>query len=88
MFGRLATRCDAHVSRHAEVNQERATALEPNNQILAAPIDCDHALPFESTGDGRRIERPRQAWVADLHALQSAPAEKRLELRADALDFW
>ena len=44
------------VSRHPEVNQENQTALEPNNQILAAPVDRGHAFAFELCSHLCRID--------------------------------
>jgi hypothetical protein len=69
------------------VHQERTTAFEPDNQILAAPIEARDALTLEGTRDGGRIERLGEARIVDLHALEPAPEEKRLELHADRLDF-
>ena len=40
--------------RHPEVNQENTTALEPNNQILAAPLQGCDALAGEL---GRHLGR-------------------------------
>jgi hypothetical protein len=69
------------------VHQQRTTAFEPDNQILAAPIEAPYALAFEGTRDGGRIEWLGEARIADLDALEAAPDEKRLELHADRLDF-
>jgi hypothetical protein len=87
MLGRRPARGHTQVPRHPEVHEERTTAFEPDNQILAAPIEGRYALTFESTSHGGRIERLGEARVADVHALEPAPDEKRLELRADRLDF-
>lgn len=73
--------------RHSEVDQERTTGLEPDNQILAAAIDELNAFPLELRGDRRRIEGPRQPWVVDLDVLERAPDERRLELRAHRFDL-
>ena len=43
-------RTAAHVPqapRHPEVNQQNPTALEPDNQILAAPLDGGDTLTLE-----------------------------------------
>jgi hypothetical protein len=55
------------------VNQERATGLEPKNQILPAPFDRGDALAFEFGRDGNRLERSHQTRVEDLDVLE-APA--------------
>src|SRR5437764_8045005 len=73
--------------RHPEVNQENATALEPNNQILAASLDGDDALALQLGRDLERLERPHQPRVEDLDALKSPPDERGLELASDRLDL-
>jgi hypothetical protein len=87
MVGRRPASGHPQVPSHPEVHQERTTAIEPDNQILAAPSEARYALTFEGTRDGGRVERLGEARIADLHALEPAPDEKRLELRADRLDF-
>src|SRR3954452_8726374 len=80
----------AHVPqapRHPEVNQENPTALEPDNQILAAPLDGGDALTLELGRDLQRLERPDEPRVGDLHALEASTDEHRLELAADRLDL-
>jgi hypothetical protein len=73
--------------RHPEVNQENATTLEPDNQILAAPLHGGHALALQLGRDLERLERPHQPRVEDLHLLEAPPHEQRLELAADRLDL-
>ena len=72
---------------HPEVNQENTTAFEPNNQILAASIECRDHLSLELGGYSGGIRWPGEALVEDLDALQAATYELRLEARADGLDF-
>src|SRR5579862_2609762 len=73
--------------RHPEVDQENPTALEPNNQILAATLDRCHALAFELGRYLGRLVRTHEAQVVDDHALEAPADEHRLELPADALDL-
>ena len=73
--------------RHPEVDQENTTALEPNNQILAAPLDRRDALAFQLGRHLGRLVRAHEARVVDPHLLEAAPDERRLELPADALDL-
>jgi hypothetical protein len=87
MLGRRSTRGHPQVPRHPEVHQERSTAFEPDNQILAAPSEAPDTLTFEGTRDGGGIERLGEARIANLDALEPAADEKRLELRADRLNF-
>jgi hypothetical protein len=67
------------------VNEQRATGLEPNNQILAATIDQRDALAVELVRDLERIERPRQTWIGDPDTLEAPPFEHRRELPANRL---
>ena len=60
--------------RHPEVDQERAPRLEPNNQVLAAPVDRDDPLALELARDLDRVERARQARVDDLDPLERRPS--------------
>ena len=73
--------------RHPEVDQENTTALEPNNQILAAPLDSRHALAFELGRHLGRFVRAHETGVVDDYALEAPVGERRLELPADALDL-
>src|SRR3954470_1053706 len=83
----LSRRRVQKVPRHPEVDQENATALEPNNQILAAPLDRFDALADELGGDLGRVLRPRQSRVFDLHVLEAASDEHWLEPAANRLDL-
>src|SRR6266581_4903065 len=77
----------AQASRHPEVNQESATRLEPNNQILASALHRADAFALELGGDRLGLERPDEARVVDLDAIQRPPDEARLELETDRLDL-
>jgi hypothetical protein len=83
----LPTRRVQEVPRHSEVDQENATALEPNNQILAAPVQRDDALACELGRHLGRILGPRQPRVFDLDAPEPAADEHRLEAPAHCLDL-
>ena len=73
--------------RHPEVNQENATSPEPNNQILAATIESGDPFPFELGGHFDRVDRPCDARIEDLDALEAAPDELRLKTSSDGLDL-
>ena len=75
------------VSRHPEVNQENATGFEPNNQILAAAIERCDPFSLEFGGHSGGVERPSEARVVDLDALEAAADELRLEPCPDRLDL-
>jgi hypothetical protein len=70
------------------VNQENPTSFEPNNQILAAPLQCGDSFAFELGGDLARILGPGQARVGDRDAFERSADEVRLEPGADRLDLW
>jgi hypothetical protein len=73
--------------RHPEVDQENATAFEPNNQILAATFYRGDTLAFELGGDDVRFERPDEPRVVDDDVLEDAADEDRLEAGPDSLDL-
>src|SRR5436305_14879924 len=81
------TRSAQEAPRHPEVDQENATALEPNNQILAAPLDGRDALTFQLGRHLGRLVWPHETRVVDAHPLEATPDECRLELPADAFDL-
>src|SRR5437016_4078692 len=80
-----------HRPRHSEVDQERATRLEPNNQILATAIHRRDPLALELARHVVRVERARQPRIGDSDPLQAPPFECRREAQPDPLDlgqFW
>ena len=83
----LSRRRVQKVPRHAEVDQENATALEPNNQVLAAPLERLDALADELGRDLGRILWPRQPRVFDLDVLEAPSVEHRLEPAPNRLDL-
>ena len=75
--------------RHPEVNQERPTRLEPNNQILAAPIERRRRARLRARAAiSTRVERPRQPRVGDLDTVSKRrPSSERREPAANGLDL-
>ena len=69
------------------MNQESPSRLEPNNQILAAPVDGDDSLALELSSDEAGIERTCQPRVHDLDPLEPPPLEDGRETAPDALDL-
>ena len=69
------------------MNQKSPSRLEPNNEILAAPVDGDDPLPFELPSDLRGIERTREPRVHDLDPLEPPPLEGGNQSAPDALDL-
>src|ERR1700755_1387712 len=74
-------------SRHPEVDQENATALEPNNQILAAPPKLRDALALQLGRHLGRFIGTNEPGIVDSHVLEASADECGLELPADALDL-
>ena len=83
----LTRRRVAQRSRHAEVDDERATALEPNQQVLATPVDRRDPLADERVGDETRLDRARQPRVDDLCTGDRRPLEHGRDLAANRLDL-
>src|SRR5829696_5642824 len=73
--------------RHPEVNQENTPALEPNNQILAAPVHALDDLARELGGDLERIERANESSVQDLDVVEAAARQGGLQPAPDRLDL-
>ena len=73
--------------RHPEVDQERTTGFESNEQILAAALDRADALADELARDDLGVERPHEPWIEDRHALDRAALEHRGDAAADGLDL-
>ncbi len=74
-------------SRHPEVNQENSIALEPNNQILASPLERSNGLSGQLGRGLYGVVGPGQARIGDLDVLERAADELRLEADSDRLDF-
>src|SRR4051794_19792224 len=74
--------------RHPEVNQQSPSRLEPNNQILAAPVDGRDALTLERSSHPVGIERTRQPRVGDRDPLEATPLEHGHKTPPDTLDLW
>ncbi len=84
VFGELAL---PHGPRHAQVNQQRAAAREPHDEVLPPALDALDALADELRRDLVRVLRPREAHVLDLHVLEPPALEERRDLGADGLDL-
>jgi hypothetical protein len=69
------------------VNQENATTLEANNQILAASIEAGDPLAPELPGNLVGVERPSQPWIAYRCPLDPPSDDERLESATDRLDL-
>jgi hypothetical protein len=75
------------VSRHAQMDEEVAPALELDYQILPAAPHRPDALALELGGHCLGWLGPRQTRISDEHALEGAPGQAGLQTGADRLDF-
>src|SRR5207244_1940339 len=55
----------AKAAGHAQMHEEDVTALEADEDVLAAALDCGNAIAFDARGDDLRVIRPRQSRVVD-----------------------
>ena len=78
---------DQEAPRHPEVNQENETALETDNQILAAPLHGGDSTSFEQADDVLEIHRAREPLVEDLDRFERPAGEDRRQLSSDGLDL-
>src|SRR6266516_5752282 len=74
--------------RHPEVNQENATALEPDNQIFATALECLDTLALELGRHLGGFVRARQPRIEDLDVLERAAHEHGLEPASNGFDLW
>src|SRR3954453_7188055 len=72
-------------SRHPEVNQKNATALELDDQILATALDGRDALRFQLGRHLGRLVRAYETRVVDPHPLEATPDGQGLELPGTGL---
>ena len=64
---------------HAQVDDERESALEADDEVLAAPLDGRDTLSGQLRLHLGGIQRHRQPVVVDAHARDRAPEQARLE---------
>jgi hypothetical protein len=69
------------------MDQEHASALEAQQQVLASAADLDDALAGNLLRDRRGRLGQREPVVEELGALDAAPGEQRLERDPDRLYF-
>jgi hypothetical protein len=72
---------------HPEVDQENASALESNDEILAPPTERSDLFPFELGRHRVGLVRTDETRVVDGDAIEATADERRLELPANALDL-
>ena len=73
--------------RHAEVDDERAPARHPPQEVLPPALDRCYSLADERIGDESRFDGTRQANVVDLGLQDRRALEHRSDLPTDGLDF-
>src|SRR5215207_884436 len=77
----------SHRPRHAEVDQKHTIGFEPNNQILAAPLEGCDGLSLEFCCDLAGLHGPGHAWIENLDAVEAPTDEEGLETNANRLDL-
>src|SRR4029078_6063535 len=69
------------------MHQETEPALEPDEQILAAPLHGHDRVALELLCDLEYVCRPGEPRIEDPHADELPPFKTRRELRPDGLDL-
>src|SRR5262249_47134954 len=77
----------SEASRHPQVHEQDAAALEPEEQVFASAVDGGDALVLELRRDRLRVERPREPLIENLDTSEGPTPESGLELRANGLDL-
>ena len=80
-------RAKQQVPGHPQVHDQGPLTLEPQQQVLAAPLDRLDRPALERLDQPLRGSRPRPALVEDLHGLDPPADHLGLELAADRLDL-
>ena len=83
----MTRRLEAECPGHAEVDEERRSALETYDEVLPAPLDCGDSLAFELGDDLPGVVRARQPKIEDLDARERLSLEPRGQLAANRLDL-
>ena len=83
----MARRLESETPGHAQVDEQRETALQAEHQVLPASLDGHDRIALELLGHLEEVDRPREARIEDLDAHERPPREPRRELRADRLDL-
>ena len=87
VLGQLPCGCVPQRPRHAQVDDQRAAAVEPPQQVLAAALDRGDPLPDERVRDERGVDGAGQPRVDDLHTVDRRALEHRAEPAPDGLDL-
>src|SRR5829696_1577003 len=77
----------SHCPRHAEVDQERTTGFESDNQILAASLDGRDGLSLQLGRDLAWLDGPCHARIEDLDTVEPPADEDGLEANSNRLDL-
>ena len=85
-IARTLRRLVSHRPRHAEVDQEHTIGFEPDNQILAAPLDGRDGLSLQLRRDLAWLDGARHARIEDLDTVELPADEDGLEANSNRLD--
>ena len=69
-------RREAEASRHPQMNEQAAPALEPDEQVFSPPLDSNDGVPLELLADLEEVVRPSQPRIEDLHADDVRPSRR------------
>jgi hypothetical protein len=72
---------------HPEVDHENASAREPEEHVLAAPVESVDALPRQVAGEHLRFRVADDARKAEVDRLDGPADEERPEVGRDRLDL-
>ena len=72
---------------HPQVDEQHTIGLEPDDQILAAPLDRRDALSLELGCDSVGLVGPHEPRVGDLDAVEPPAREDGLQPAANGLDL-
>jgi hypothetical protein len=71
----------------ALLDEQNLSACEPDDQVLAPPIDCVDAFAGQLRCDPRRLVRPRQTRIVDPRRRDPPPLETGREPPSLGLDL-
>ena len=83
----LAVPAEQEAAGHPQVAEQRAAALEAEDEILAAPVDRLDTFALELEGDRARVSRRDEPGVEHVDSLETAPGEHGRECCANGVDL-
>jgi hypothetical protein len=78
---------EPEASGHAKVRDERLAVVEPDEYVLAASADLDHARAAQTSGELARRSVGRETGPQELRRLEAKPAHRAFERARDEFYF-